>query len=152
MQKIIFAGGCFWSIQHKLDQQKGVVKTKVVYSGGDVPKPTYQEVCSGNTGHVEAVYIEFDENKTSLKELMDFFFSIHDPTQINRQGPDFGTQYRSAIFCFTKENLMDVETYIAELNNHPKYIQEKIQTEITMATDFFDAEEYHQKYYRKQGF
>lgn len=152
MQKIIFAAGCFWSVQHKLDNLNGVLNTKAVYAGGEIAEPSYQEVCSGKTGHAEAVYIEFDEHKIPLKSLLDLFFSIHDATQLNRQGPDVGTQYRSAVFCFSKKHLMDVETYVSELNNQPKYIQEKIQTEITMATTFFDAEEFHQKYYRKQGF
>ena len=152
MQKIILAGGCFWAVQHKLDSLEGVLLTKAVYSGGDLPNPTYQQVCSGTTNHVEAVYTEFDEEKISLHKLLDFFFSIHDATQLNRQGPDIGTQYRSAVFCFSERQLKEVKSFVEELQKHSKYSREQIQTQIAMASLFFEAEDYHQNYYKKKGF
>lgn len=152
MQKSILAAGCFWGVQHKLDNLKGVLGTKAVYAGGEIAEPTYQQVCSGNSGHAEAVFIEFDEEILPFRDLLLFFFSIHDATQLNRQGPDIGTQYRSAIFCFSEDQEQIAKNLIDELQQTPKYSREKIQTILEKADLFFDAEEYHQKYYRKKGF
>lgn len=152
MQKSILAAGCFWAVQHKLDNLKGVISSKAVYAGGEIADPSYELVCRGETGHAEAVYIEFDESLLSFRDLLHFFFSIHDATQLNRQGPDIGTQYRSAIFCFSDEQMNLANKIIDELQQTPKYSREKIQTVVEKAEVFYDAEEYHQKYYKKKGF
>lgn len=144
----IFAGGCFWGVEHKFSKEKGVVSTDVGYTGGTVIKPTYQIVCSGSTGHAEAVKVEYDQSLTNYDKLVRFFFEIHDPTQLNKQGPDSGTQYRTAIFYTTEEQKSIAEKIKKELQS--KY-DKPIATEIVPAGKFFMAEEYHQEYLKKKG-
>lgn len=147
-EKAIFAAGCFWGVQDYFDQIPGVTKTSVGYSGGFVDEPSYEEVCTDKTGHAEAILIEFDPKKVSYETLLKHFFLMHDPTQYLRQGPDVGSQYRSAIF-FLNENQRDIaEKYIDSIK--PSYDKD-IVTEVTPATEFFDAEDYHQKFVQKTG-
>ncbi len=145
-----FAAGCFWGVQYKLSKVKGVIKTTVGYAGGNVENPSYEEVCSGETGHAEAVQVFFDEKIVSYKELVSVFFSIHDPTQLNRQGPDVGTQYRSVIFCHNDIQIKQALEIKKQLEITNKYKQ-PIVTEIVPFTNFYKAEEYHQDYFRKKG-
>ncbi len=152
MKKSILAAGCFWAVQHKLDNLKGVLSTKAVYAGGEITEPSYQQVCDGNSGHAEAVFIEFDEEILPFRDLLLFFFSIHNATQLNRQGPDIGSQYRSAVFCFFDDEITLANNIINELQQTPKFSRKKIQTIIEKADLFYDAEEFHQKYYKKKGF
>lgn len=144
----IFAAGCFWGVEFHFQHLNGVVETEVGYTGGSVVNPTYKEVCGGNTGHAEAVRIKFDPEKISYEQLLEEFWSIHDPTSLNRQGFDFGYQYRSAIFCTTKEQLDKAIKSKENLEKSGKY-KRKIVTSIEMAKPFYRAEEYHQKYYEK---
>ena len=146
--KAIFAAGCFWHIQATFDGLKGVVKTEVGYTGGGVEKPTYKDVCSDETGHAEAVLVEFDPSKISYEELLAAFWKMHDPTQMNRQGPDVGTQYRSVIFYLDDKQKKTAEKSKAELQ---KKFSKKVVTEIVPAGGFYRAEEYHQDYYKKHG-
>jgi methionine-S-sulfoxide reductase len=148
MEQAIFAAGCFWGVQDYFDQIPGVTGTTVGYTGGTTENPTYEEVCTHTTGHAEAVLLEFDTGKVSYETLVRQFFYMHDPTQLNRQGPDVGDSYRSAIFYVTDEQKEIAEKVIAELQ--PKY-DEKIVTEVAMAGPFYRAEEYHQKYAEKTG-
>jgi peptide-methionine (S)-S-oxide reductase len=147
MSKAIFAAGCFWCIQEIYEAMSGVTKTTVGYIGGHTPSPTYEEVCTGNTNHAEAIEIEFDETIISFEKLLNTFWEIHDPTTLNRQGPDIGTQYRSAIF-YTNEEQKKISENSIHILNKEKF-EGKIVTEITKATTFFPAEEYHQHYNRK---
>lgn len=142
----IFAGGCFWGVQYHLDQAKGVISTSVGYIGGKTKQPSYEEVCTDNTGHVEAVKVVFDSNKTSFKELAKLFFEIHDPTQHNRQGPDVGEQYKSAVF-YTNDKQKEVTQQLI------KQLKQKgfsVKTEVIAASTFWAAESYHQNYYEKK--
>ena len=147
MSKAIFAAGCFWCIQEIYEAMSGVIKTTVGYIGGHTPSPTYEEVCTGNTNHAEAIEIEFDETIISFEKLLNTFWEIHDPTTLNRQGPDIGTQYRSVIF-YTNEEQKKISENSIHILNKEKF-EGKIVTEITKATTFFPAEEYHQHYNRK---
>lgn len=148
MQKATFGAGCFWGIESAFQKIKGVKKTLVGYIGGHVKNPTYEQVCTDKTGHAEAVQISFNPEEVSYEQLLDIFWKIHDPTQLNRQGPDIGTQYRSIIFYHNKE-----QKKLAEIskNKLQKSCNKKIVTEIKPAKDFFPAEEYHQKYLEKKG-
>lgn len=139
MDKATFAAGCFWGVEHKLRKLKGVISTQIGYTGGYTENPTYKEVCSDETGHAEAVEINFDPEKISYKELLAVFWSIHDPTTLNRQGFDAGSQYRSAIFYHNEEQKK------LALATKPQ----NAVTEIVPATKFWRAEEYHQNYYEK---
>lgn len=149
---MILAAGCFWSVQYKLSKLDGVVETRAVYAGGDVPNPTYEKVCSGKSGHAEAVLVMYDSQILSTENLLEFFFSVHDATQVNRQGPDIGEQYRSAIFYFDNEQHESALQLISKLSEQPKYIKESIATQLLPVALFSEAEEYHQNYYRKMGF
>lgn len=146
----IFAAGCFWSVQLAFDNTPGVVSTEAGYVGGSVENPSYRQVSTGQTGHAEAVEVSFDTDKISYPELLDIFFKIHNPTTQNRQGPDIGTQYRSAIFYLTPEQKQQAEAKIAELERQ-KTFPAPVVTEIAPAGTFWPAEEYHQKYLQKQG-
>ncbi len=146
----IFAAGCFWSVQLAFDNTPGVVSTEAGYVGGSVENPNYRQVSTGQTGHAEAVEVSFDTDKISYPELLDIFFKIHNPTTQNRQGPDIGTQYRSAIFYLTPEQKQQAEAKIAELERQ-KTFPAPVVTEIAPAGTFWPAEEYHQKYLQKQG-
>lgn len=145
-----FAMGCFWTPQRVFDKVEGVIATKVGYMGGKEDKKnySYEEVCSGRTGHAETVYIEFDSGKIKYEDLLKIFWENHDPTQLNRQGPDSGTQYRSAIFYYSADQKKIAEK---SMKKRQKEIPGKIVTEIKAAGKFYDAEEYHQKYLEKLG-
>lgn len=148
MQQIILAAGCFWGVQYYLDQIPGVVSTTVGYTGGSTEDPTYEEVCSHTTGHAEAVLVEFDPERVSLETLLKHFFRLHDPTQLNRQGPDVGDNYRSAIFYVTDDQKPIAEKARDEAQ---ATFADPIVTEITPAGPFYEAESYHQKYTEKTG-
>lgn len=141
----ILAGGCFWGVEEIIRKLPGVLETKVGYSGGTVGKPTYEQVCTGRTGHAEAIQILFDPAKLSYEQLLGYFFRMHDPTTRNRQHNDVGTQYRSAIFYFTEEQKQTAERVKAELDKSGKF-KRPIVTEIAKASEFYPAEDYHQKY------
>lgn len=143
----IFAGGCFWGVEHLLQNQPGVISVTSGYTGGSVKDPTYEMVCSGTTGHAEAVEVVFDKNQISFRKLTQLFFEIHDPTQLNRQGPDIGTQYRSEIFFKDQEQRKVAE----ELKETLKLKGYNIVTQITPATEFYPAEANHQDYYLRKG-
>ncbi|WP_302567258.1 bifunctional methionine sulfoxide reductase B/A protein [Culturomica massiliensis] len=143
----IFAGGCFWGVEHLMHSQPGVISIEVGYIGGHTQNPTYKEVCSDTTGHAEAVKIVFDPAKISYEKLARLFFEIHDPTQVNRQGPDIGDQYRSEVFYTTPEQKLITEKLIGELKTKGY----KVVTKVTPATTFWKAEDYHQDYYGKTG-
>lgn len=145
-----FAGGCFWCVEAVFDQLKGVLSVESGYSGGHTLNPTYQQVCDGDTGHAEVVRITFDPQIISYRELLDVFFTIHDPTTLNRQGNDVGTQYRSAIYYHSTEQKALAEQTIAELNR-TKLWDDPIVTEITAASTFYRAEDYHQEYFARVG-
>jgi peptide methionine sulfoxide reductase msrA/msrB len=146
----IFAAGCFWGVEEKFRKLKGVVSTRVGYTGGRTKNPTYEQVCSDATGHAEAVEIVFDPNKVSYAELLDAFFLFHDPTQINQQGPDVGTQYRSAVFYLNAAQKEAALEAIAKLDASGRY-DCPVATQVRPASDFYEAEAYHQKYYEKLG-
>lgn len=149
-EKAIFAAGCFWSVEEAFRTIKGVVSTRVGYAGGEKESPTYEQVCSGATGHAEAVEVTFDSEQISYEVLVRKFFEIHDPTQINRQGPDVGDQYRSAIFYTSPEQSQVAEKIKQELDQSGKY-PDRIATEIVPAETFYEAEDYHQQYIKKGG-
>lgn len=145
-----FGAGCFWGVEAAFRRLPGVVDTAVGYSGGHMPNPTYKDVCAHTTGHAEVVQVTFDPRKISYDQLLDVFWQIHNPTQVNRQGPDIGTQYRSAIFVHSPEQKAIAEKSKAALAASRKF-QRPIATEITTAGPFYRAEEYHQKYLEKHG-
>lgn len=148
MQKALFAAGCFWGVQFYFDEVPGVTQTTVGYTGGHVPNPTYEAVCAHKTGHAEATLIEYDPQQVTYEILMRHFFRMHDPTQFNRQGPDVGDQYRSAIFYFSDEQKQIAKRVRDELQ--PKF-DRPIVTQITPAGEFYEAEGYHQKYSLRTG-
>jgi peptide-methionine (S)-S-oxide reductase len=141
------AGGCFWCLEAVFEQLRGVERVESGYIGGRVANPSYEDVCTGTTGHAEAVQVTFDPAVISYRELLEVFFAIHDPTTLNRQGADVGTQYRSAIFYHTPEQRQIAETLIAELNSE-KVWDRPIVTEVVPAETFYRAEDYHQGYFR----
>ena len=144
-QKATFAAGCFWGVEEKFGRLPGVLETEVGYTGGRTNRPTYEDVCSGVTGHAEAVQVTFDPALISYADLVRAFFSFHDPTPKNRQGPDVGTQYRSAIFTRTDEQRKQAEAVKAEIEASGRF-RKDVVTEIAPAGPFTRAEEYHQKY------
>ena len=144
MNKAIFAAGCFWCIQEIYNAMDGVNKTTVGYIGGNTQSPTYEDVCTGDTNHAEAIEIEYDETIIKFEKLLNTFWEIHDPTTLNRQGPDVGTQYRSAIYYTNEDQRIKSEESKKNLNINK--FNGKIVTEITKATTFYPAEEYHQHY------
>jgi len=141
------AGGCFWCLEAAFEHLQGVRRVISGYTGGHTPNPTYAQVCSGTTGHAEAVQVTFDPDVLSFSQLLEAFFSVHDPTTLNRQGPDIGTQYRSAIFYHTPEQKAEVERMTRELEASGAWAN-PIVTEIEPLSMFYPAEEYHQQYYR----
>ncbi len=143
----IFAGGCFWGVEYHFKKVKGVISTRAGYTGGTLNYPTYQEVCSGTTGHAEALEIIFDPQQIAFEDLAKLFFEIHDPTQLNRQGPDVGLQYRSAIFYFNEEQKAIAQKLISTLKSKGF----DVVTSLEPATTFWLAEDYHQNYYEKTG-
>lgn len=150
MEKATFAAGCFWGVETTFRQVKGVTAATVGYTGGTFKNPTYKDVCSGATGHAEAVQVEYDPSKVSYDELLAVFWECHDPTTLNRQGPDIGTQYRSAVFFHTPDQetaAMASKERLQQSGRHPR----PIVTQITPASEFYRAEDYHQQYFEKRG-
>jgi len=150
MQKATFGAGCFWGVEAAFRKVKGVVSSAVGYSGGSLKNPTYEDVCTDQTGHAEVVEVKYDPAKVSYDELLKVFWEIHDPTTLNRQGPDIGTQYRSAILFHTPEQKSAAEASKERLQSSGKY-KKPIVTEITPASEFYQAEEYHQQYLARRG-
>jgi peptide-methionine (S)-S-oxide reductase len=150
MEQATFAAGCFWGVEDAFMSVPGVVSTRVGYIGGSLEHPTYHDVCSGMTGHAEAVEITFDAAVISYDALLDIFWESHDPTQLNRQGPDHGTQYRSAIYYHSTAQKLAAEESLARLDGSGQ-LRGRIVTAIVPATTFWAAEEYHQKYHQKNG-
>src|SRR5918995_2745454 len=151
LQTATFAAGCFWGVEEAFIQQKGVKSTMVGYTGGWFENPTYRDVCTDKTGHAEAVQVQFDPNEVSYEQLLDIFWSIHDPTTKNRQGPDIGSQYRSMIAYHTQEQELLAKKSKADLERSGQLREGTIVTEIVPASTFYQAEDYHQKYYQKRG-
>ncbi|MGB6877047.1 MAG: peptide-methionine (S)-S-oxide reductase MsrA [Candidatus Acidiferrales bacterium] len=150
MAKATFAAGCFWGVEEAFRNIKGVTSTSVGYTGGATKNPSYKDVCTGSTGHAEAVEVEFDPAQVSYRELLAAFFQNHNPTTLNSQGPDFGTQYRSAIFVHDAEQEAAARESIAALEKSGIF-KRPIVTQIKPASDFYRAEEYHQQYLSKRG-
>ncbi|HOC78299.1 MAG TPA: peptide-methionine (S)-S-oxide reductase MsrA [Methanofastidiosum sp.] len=150
MEKATFAAGCFWGVESAFCQVEGVISTTVGYSGGNTKNPTYEEVCTDKTGHAESVLIEFNPELITYEKLLELFWSIHDPTTLNRQGPDIGNQYRSIVFYHSEEQ-KNMAIYIKDKLEKSKRFSRKIVTEIIPSTVFYKAEEYHQKYFQKHG-
>ncbi|MCH8150062.1 MAG: bifunctional methionine sulfoxide reductase B/A protein [Planctomycetes bacterium] len=146
-----FAGGCFWGVEDRFQQVPGVIDAVSGYMGGDTPDPTYREVCSGSTGHAETVRVTFDPQEVSYEGLLEWFFKFHNPTQLNRQGPDRGTQYRSAIFAADERQLHEAKTFIDQLSKSHRFEDHRIVTTVEAAQAFHDAEEHHQDYHAKHG-
>lgn len=146
-----FAGGCFWGIEDRFQQVPGVIDAVSGYQGGKPGKTSYTEVCRGDTGHAESVRVTFDPEKVSYSLLLDWFFKFHDPTQLNRQGPDIGTQYRSAIFAANDQQQEQATAFVAGLQSSDKFQDRSIVTQINKAAPFIEAEEYHQDYHAKHG-
>ena len=149
-EKAMFAAGCFWGVESAFRGVEGVIDVAVGYTGGSLENPAYGDVCGGKTGHAEAVLVEFDPEHVSYKDLLQVFWEIHDPTTLNRQGPDLGPQYRSAIFFFTSEQGSQARESLAEQDASGRFRQ-PIVTEIEPAGKFWRAEEYHQRYNEKHG-
>ncbi len=149
MQKATFAAGCFWGVEHTFRQVAGVQSTTVGYTGGTLDNPGYNDVCTGKTGHAEAVEIVYDPDQVSYEQLLDIFWNCHNPTTLNRQGPDIGTQYRSAIFYHTPEQ-GEAARKSKERSQQSGRYKKPIVTEITPASTFYRAEEYHQQYVEKR--
>jgi peptide-methionine (S)-S-oxide reductase len=149
--KATFGAGCFWHVEALFRQVKGVKSTTVGYLGGTLKDPTYEDVCSGQTGHAEVVQIEYDPAVVSYDDFLTVFWNNHDPTTLNRQGPDVGVQYRSAIFFHNTEQEAAAKISKEKLQNSAKFKNKKIVTEISQASQFYKAEEYHQQYFEKCG-
>ena len=150
MATATFAAGCFWGVEQRFAGLPGVTSTEVGYTGGTTPHPTYEQVCSHATGHAEAVRLEYDPERISYEELLAAFFGMHDPTQLNRQGPDFGDQYRSAVFFHTPEQEKAARASVGQLTESGVF-KRPIVTQIVAAPEWWRAEEYHQKYLVKNG-
>jgi peptide methionine sulfoxide reductase msrA/msrB len=150
LNKATFAAGCFWGVQAAFDKVEGVISTKAGYTGGRLKNPTYKNVCSNRTGHAEAIQVTYDPNIISYQKLLDIFWKIHNPTTLNRQGPDIGSQYRSAIFYHTPEQKTAAVASKQKLQKSKRW-RRKIVTEITQASTFYPAEEYHQNYLKKRN-
>ncbi len=150
METATFGAGCFWGVQAAFDRIPGVLETAVGYEGGTLERPSYREVCTDRTGHAEVVQVRFDPAKVSFASLLDTFFQEHDPTQLNRQGPDHGTQYRSVVFYHSPEQQQQAQAAIARLQQEKRFSR-PIVTQVVPASTFWPAEEYHQKYLEKRG-
>ena len=149
-EEAIFGAGCFWGVQDYFDQVPGVLETEVGYIGGHVDHPTYEQVCSHTTGHAEATRVVYDSQKVTYKTLLKQFFHMHDPTQLNRQGPDVGDNYRSAVFYLNDGQKKAAQLMIKQLNDSKAY-KNPVVTTVEKAGEFWPAEEYHQKYVKKTG-
>ena len=147
MEIAVLALGCFWGPEIKFSKINGIMKTEVGYCGGDSPKTTYKEVCTGNTNHAEVVKLEFDEKTISYEKILNIFFEIHDPTTLNSQGPDFGTQYRSEVFYLNESQKQIAEKVFKETNQK---LSGRVVTKISLLKNYYPAEEYHQKYLEKK--
>lgn len=150
MAKATFAAGCFWGVEATFRQLPGVTATRVGYIGGNTVNPTYKEVCTDTTGHAEAVEVDYDPEKLSYDKLLDVFWENHDPTQLNRQGPDFGKQYRTAVFFHSPEQEAEARASKEKLAKSGRF-SKPIMTQIVPATTFYEAEDYHQQYLEKRG-
>src|SRR5207245_4605382 len=150
MAKATFAAGCFWGVEATFRQVPGVTGTRVGYTGGQMENPTYQDVCTDRTGHAEAIEVDYDPAKVSYHELLNVFWENHDPTQLNRQGPDFGTQYRSAIFYHSPEQEQAARALKSELERSHRFSR-PIVTQIVPEMTFYQAEDYHQQHLEKRG-
>ncbi len=150
MEKAMFGAGCFWGVEAAFRKVKGVPSTAVGYSGGSFPNPTYEDVCTGRTGHAEVVMVEFDPSQVNYENLLGVFWECHDPTTLNRQGPDIGSQYRSAVFFFNSEQETLATASKEALQKSGRYGRD-IVTEVTPASEFYVAEDYHQQYLEKRG-
>ena len=150
MEKATFGAGCFWGIEAGFRKIKGVSDVAVGYAGGKTDNPTYEEVCTGTTGHAEVVEVIFDPSQVTFENLLEVFWKLHDPTTLNRQGPDIGTQYRSAILYHSEDQLESAKISLANQSASGEHIN-PIVTEITPHRNFYRAEEYHQRYFEKQG-
>jgi peptide-methionine (S)-S-oxide reductase len=151
LEKATFAAGCFWGVEAAFAAIPGVVSTAVGYEGGHLNQPSYKDVCTDQTGHAEAVEITFEAKKISYAQLLDAFFSLHDPTTLNRQGPDAGTQYRSVVFFHSPEQQAAARAKIDQLTASVAYKPSRIVTQVEPATTFWRAEDYHQRYLEKRG-
>jgi peptide-methionine (S)-S-oxide reductase len=150
-QKAYFGAGCFWGVEAEFRKLDGVSSTRVGYMGGTIAEPTYEQVCTHKTGHVETVEVAFDPDKISYERLLGLFWHMHDPTTVNRQGPDVGEQYRSVIFYTTPDQERFANKSKLALQTSPEYANKKIVTEIIKAPEFYEAEDYHQQYLEKRG-
>ncbi|CAN5773088.1 peptide-methionine (S)-S-oxide reductase MsrA [soil metagenome] len=150
MSKALFAGGCFWGVEDAFMKLVGVTATRVGYAGGEVEHPSYERVCTGRTGHAETVEVTYDPDKVSYEDLLEQFWASHDPTTLNRQGPDVGSQYRSAIFVVDDEQKAAALASKEEQERSGRF-KRPIVTEITAAPEFYEAEDYHQQYFAKRG-
>lgn len=146
----IFAAGCFWGVEQAFRRVPGVVNVTVGYSGGDAANPTYEQVCTGTTGHAEVARVEYDPEKVGYEHLLKVFFSIHNPTQVNRQGPDIGTQYRTAIFTLNGEQEQAARGAVRQLDE-ARWFPKPVATQVLPAGPFWPAEDYHQDYFGKRG-
>jgi len=151
MKKATFGAGCFWGVEEAFRQVNGVVATAAGYMGGSLKNPTYEQVCTGETGHAEVVQVDYDPAKVSYQQLLDVFWSIHNPTQLNRQGPDIGTNYRSVIFFHDNEQAGIARNSKDDVQISGRFGFGKIMTQILPASVFYRAEEYHQQYHKKHG-
>jgi len=149
-QTASFAAGCFWGVEARFREVAGVVDAVSGYMGGHREDPTYKEVCHGDTGHAESVQVTFDDEQVSYRDLLDLFFDLHNPTTLNRQGPDFGSQYRSAVFWHSQDQRDAAELKVREVNESGRW-PESVVTELAPADRFWRAEEYHQRYFEKNG-
>lgn len=148
LEKVLLGAGCFWGVESLLKKKEGIVSTEVGYSGGDAIDPTYSLVCTGTSGHAEVVSVEFDPSIISFESVLDFFFRLHDPTTLNRQHNDIGTQYRSVIFTYSDSQQVTAQQIIKKLNES-RIFENPVVTEVLSAKKFYSAEEYHQDYLQK---
>ena len=149
-QTASFAAGCFWGVEARFREVEGVLDAVSGYMGGHIENPTYKQVCRADTGHAEAVQVTFDDERVSFRELLDLFFDLHNPTTLNRQGPDFGSQYRSAVFWHDDSQRAVAEQKISEIDESGKW-SDPVVTQLAPADIFWRAEEYHQRYLEKNG-
>jgi len=150
-EKATFGAGCFWGVEVAFANIPGVTATAVGYEGGQLERPTYKDVCTDQTGHAEVVELDFDPAQVSYEQLLDAFFALHDPTTLNRQGPDWGAQYRSAIFFHSPEQQAQALAKIEQLTEEGRFKSKRIVTKVEPAQTFWRAEEYHQRYLEKRG-
>jgi peptide-methionine (S)-S-oxide reductase len=151
IEKATFGAGCFWGVEAQFAAMPGVTATAVGYEGGKLDNPSYKDVCTDSTGHAEVVEIDFDNEKIGFEQLLDAFFALHDPTTMNRQGPDWGTQYRSVVFFHSPEQEQQARAKIEQLTNEGHFKPRRIVTQVVPAETFWKAEEYHQRYLEKRG-